>query len=91
MSISKLIVFAFLLSTSNEKFIYSVMSHNQNHDYYNVKISFRFFQFLSICKIVLLHFMCLLLSGDINLNPGPFSLVRESDMLIDIATKIAKF
>ena len=90
MSISKLIVFAFLLSTSNEKFIYSVTSHNQNHDYYNVKIRFRFFQFLSICKIVLLHFMRLLLSGDIHLNPVPFLHIRESDMLIDIATKNCK-
>ena len=88
--VSKLTVFTFLLSTSNEKFIYSVMSHNQNHDYYNVKIRFRFFRFLSTCKIVLLHFMRLLLSGDIHLNPGPFSHIRESDMLIDIVTKDCK-
>ena len=90
MSISKLTVFAFLLSTSNEKFIYSVKSHNQNHDYYNVKIRFRFFRFLSICKIVFLPFMRLLLSGDIHLNPGPFSQFRESDMLIEIVTKDCK-
>ena len=66
------------------------MSHNQNHDYYNVKIRFRFFRFLSICKIVFLHFMRLLLSGDIHLNPGPFSHIRESDMLIEIVTKDCK-
>ena len=90
MIISKLIVFAFLLSTSNEKFIYSVMSHNQNHDNYKVKIRFHFFRFLNMCKIVLLHFMRLLLSGDIHLNPGPFSQIRESDMLIDIVTKDCK-
>ena len=90
MSISKLIVFAFLLSTSNEKFIYSVMSHKQNHDYYKVKIRFRFFRFLCICKTVLLHFIRLLLSGDIHLNPGLFSHIRELDMLIDIVTKDCK-
>ena len=44
-STSKLIVFAFLLRTSNEKFMYSVMSCNQNHDNYDVKIRFRFFDF----------------------------------------------
>ena len=31
--------------------------------------------------------MRLLLSGDIHLNPGPFSHIPESDMLIDIITK----
>ena len=66
------------------------MSHNQNHDYYNVKIRFRFFRFVSICKIVFLHFMRLLLSGDIHLNPGPISHIRESDMLIKIVTKDCK-
>ena len=65
------------------------MSHNQNYDN-NVKIRFRFFRFLSIFKIVLLHFMRLLLSGDIHLNPGPYSHIRESDMLIDIVTKDCK-
>ena len=63
------------------------MSDNQNHDYYNVKIRFRFFRFLKIYKTSFLHFMRLLLSGDIHLNPGPFSHIRESDMLIDIVTK----
>ena len=48
------------------------MSDNQNHDYYNVKIRFRFFRFLNIYKTSFLHFMRLLLSGDIHLNPGPF-------------------
>ena len=43
-----------------------------------------------ICKIVFLHFMRLLLSGDIHLNPGPFSHIRESDMLIKIVTKDCK-
>ena len=66
------------------------MSHNQNHDNYKVKIKLRFFRFLNICKIVLLHFMRLLLSGDIHLNPGPFSQILESDMLIDIVTKDCK-
>ena len=66
------------------------MSHKQNHDYYNVKIRLRFFRFLSICKIVFLHFMRLLLSGDIHLNRGPFSHIRESDMLIEIVTKDCK-
>ena len=66
------------------------MSHNKNHDYYNVKIRFRFYRFLCICKIVLLHFMRLFQSGDIYLNPGPFSHIRESVMLIDIVTKDCK-
>ena len=66
------------------------MSHNQNHDNYKVKTRFRFFRFLNMCKIVPLHFMRLLLSGDIHLNPGPFSQIRESDMLIDIVTKDCK-
>ena len=43
-----------------------------------------------MCKTVLLHFMRLLLSGDIHLNPGPFSQIRESDMLIDTVTKNCK-
>ena len=34
--------------------------------------------------------MRLLLSGDIHLNPGPFSQIRESDMLIGIVTKDCK-
>ena len=34
--------------------------------------------------------MRLLLSGDIHLNPGPFSHIRESDMLIEIVTKYCK-
>ena len=66
------------------------MSHNQNYDYNNVKIMFRFFRFLSICKIVFLHFMRSLLSGDIHLNLGPYSHIQESDMLIDIVTKDCK-
>ena len=66
------------------------MSHNQNHDNYKAKIRFGFLRFLNMCKIVLLQFMRLLLSGDIHLNPGPFSQIRESDMLIDIVTKDCK-
>ena len=89
MSISKLILFVFLLSSSNEKILYSVMSHNQNHDYYHVKIRFRFFRFLNICEKKL-HFMRLLLGGDVHLNPAPFSPIRELDMLIDIVTKNCK-
>ena len=34
--------------------------------------------------------MRLLLSADIDLNPGPLSHIRESDMLIDIGTKDCK-
>ena len=34
--------------------------------------------------------MRLLPSGDIHLNPGPFSHIRESDMLIDVVTKDCK-
>ena len=34
--------------------------------------------------------MRFLLSGDIHLNPGPFSHIRELDMLIDIVTKDCK-
>ena len=34
--------------------------------------------------------MRLLLGGDIHLNPGPFSPIRELDMLIDIVTKNCK-
>ena len=66
------------------------MSHNQNHDHKNVKIRFRFFSFLNVCKVFLWHFMRLLLSGDIHLNPGPFSHILELDMLMDIVTKDCK-
>ena len=60
------------------------MSQNQNHDHYNVKIRFRFFRVLNDCKIVFLHFMGLLLSGDNLLNPSLFSHIREPDVLTDI-------
>ena len=89
MSISKLILFAFY-TTLNEKFNYSVMSHNQNHDYYNVKIRFCFFSFFEYLQNFVLQLMRLLLSGEIHLNPDPFSHIRESDMLIDIVTKNCK-
>ena len=90
MSISKLIVFALLLSTLNQKFIVSVMSQNQNLDHCNVKIRFRFFRFLSVCKIIFLHFIRLLLCGDINLMPSPFPHIHELDILIDIVSKDSK-
>ena len=66
------------------------MSQNQNLDHYNVKIRFHFFRFLSVCKIIFLHFIRLLLCGDFILIPSPFPHIHELDVLIGIATKDSK-
>ena len=66
------------------------MSHNQNHDHYNAKIRLRFFRFLNICKIVFFYTSYALTPKWRYLNPGPFSHIRELDLLIDIVVKDCK-
>ena len=66
------------------------MSHKQNNDGYSVKIRFRFFSFLNFGKTVFFNPIRLFLWGNIHLNPGRFSHIRESVMLKDIVTKDCK-